>query len=420
MILDICDNADIMSILRIIKIAILIIRIIVPILLIVSLALNYMNAVKSNDADMLSKANKASISKIIAAILVFMIPTFVHLLANLIGDDSYVHCIDIATVENINSARERTAKTRIDKVKESLELSDYQVALSEINKIKDNDIKTAMMSDLDKIHEYVLLNQEINKLIKNYNKDKYTEILNKINNISDSAIKEKLSKKLEESGVGKPINANAGAERGNYNGVDYYQILPDNPTTNLPMIVFLHGDGELGNVEKITNCQIFNYVKSKAAYEAGDFIFLAPLRPTSEYATSTNITKTKSVIDYIADKYQVDMDRIAITGMSGGAILTWGMVSAYPDYFSCTMPMSCGPAGANAENFKTTPVYSISGTVAVESSYKSQMESFVNKINSLGGNARHVTYQGDSHGTIQNRYRDVELFKWMLSNTKKR
>ena len=61
MLLDICDNADIMSILRIIKIAILIIRIIVPILLIVSLALNYMNAVKSNDADMLSKANKSSI-----------------------------------------------------------------------------------------------------------------------------------------------------------------------------------------------------------------------------------------------------------------------------------------------------------------------------------------------------------------------
>ena len=203
MLLDICDNADIMSILRIIKIAILIIRIIVPILLIVSLALNYMNAVKSNDADMLSKANKSSIPKIIAAILVFMIPTFVHLLANLIGDDSYVHCIDIATIENINNAREKTAKTRIDKVKETLELSDYQAALSEINKIKDNDIKTAMMSDLNKIHEYVLLNQEINKLIKNYNKDKYTEILNKINNISDSAIKEKLSKKLEESGVGK-------------------------------------------------------------------------------------------------------------------------------------------------------------------------------------------------------------------------
>ena len=170
--LSICDNGDILSIMRIIKIAILIIRIIVPILLIVSLALNYMNAVKSNDADMLSKANKSSIPKIIAAILVFMIPTFVHLLANLIGDDSYVHCIDIATIENINNAREKTAKTRIDKVKETLELSDYQAALSEINKIKDNDIKTAMMSDLNKIHEYVLLNQEINKLIKNYNKDK--------------------------------------------------------------------------------------------------------------------------------------------------------------------------------------------------------------------------------------------------------
>ena len=349
-ILDICDNADIMSILRIVKIVITIIRIVVPLILIISLSINYTSAVKSNDSDLLSKANKSAIPKIIAAILVFLIPTFVHILGN-------------------NSAYEKVAREKINKAKESLELSDYQVAISEVNKIKDKDIKSALMTELNKINEYVSLNQEIGALKINYSKNKYKDIFDRINNISDTKVKEKFLKKLEELGINRPLNANSGAERGSYNGVDYIQILPPNPTTNLPLIVFLHGDGELGNVESIRTLPIYSYVNNKDAFAAGDFIFLAPSRPTRGYATSENITKTKSVIDYIADKYEVDMDKISITGFSGGSILTWGMVSSYPDFFSCAVPVSCGQVGAKAGNFKTTPVYSMSGTVGVENSY---------------------------------------------------
>ena len=419
-ILDICDNADIMSILRIVKIVITIIRIVVPLILIISLSINYTSAVKSNDSDLLSKANKSAIPKIIAAILVFLIPTFVHILGNIGGSTSYIHCLDIATSSNINSAYEKVAREKINKAKESLELSDYQVAISEVNKKKDKDIKSALMTELNKINEYVSLNQEIGALKINYSKNKYKDIFDRINNISDTKVKEKFLKKLEELGINRPLNANSGAERGSYNGVDYIQILPPNPTTNLPLIVFLHGDGELGNVESIRTLPIYSYVNNKDAFAAGDFIFLAPSRPTRGYATSENITKTKSVIDYIADKYEVDMDKISITGFSGGSILTWGMVSSYPDFFSCAVPVSCGQVGAKAGNFKTTPVYSMSGTVGVENSYTSQMKSFVNSINSSGGKAEHHVISGQSHSTMQLQYKKVELYKWMLEHTKKR
>ena len=72
-IMSICDNVDVLSVLRIVKIVITIIKIVVPILLILSLSFKYLSAVKSNDSDLLAKANKSAITVIIAAILVFFI-----------------------------------------------------------------------------------------------------------------------------------------------------------------------------------------------------------------------------------------------------------------------------------------------------------------------------------------------------------
>ena len=43
--------------------------------------------------------------------------------------------------------------------------------------------------------------------------------------------------------------------------------------------------------------------------------------------------KIKELIDETCDKYLCDTDHIIITGMSGGAVGVWSMVSKYGDYF---------------------------------------------------------------------------------------
>ena len=63
MILGICDNPDILNVMRIIDIVITIIKIVVPILLIISGMITYMNAVKDNEA--ISKTNNLFVKKII-------------------------------------------------------------------------------------------------------------------------------------------------------------------------------------------------------------------------------------------------------------------------------------------------------------------------------------------------------------------
>ena len=357
--LSICDNGDILSIMRIIKIAILIIRIIVPILLIVSLALNYMNAVKSNDADMLSKANKSSIPKIIAAILVFMIPTFVHLLANLIGDDSYVHCIDIATVENINSAFETSARTSIKRAKETLTTIDYNAALSQINKIKDQDIRNALLSELESIKEYTDINQSINKLKQKYDEKLYNEVLDKINSIKDETIKQKLLKLLSEvnktqddtstpTSYGDPLNVESSFKKVNdntYPGLSgYYLYIPKNATENMPLVVIFPPNSLSGaNMKSIAEAKSLDNFKG--------FIYI-PLIASSErkdWNTSLSNAAVKKINDLVSE-YKLDSSRISLTAFSSSG---WYIYQTANDHriFSAIAPISSGMGIDTIKNY---------------------------------------------------------------------
>ena len=78
MFLNICSLPDIIKVMKIIGIVITIIKIAVPIILIISAMLDLLKAV--SDAE-LNKITKPMVNKIIAAILVFMIPGLVKLIA---------------------------------------------------------------------------------------------------------------------------------------------------------------------------------------------------------------------------------------------------------------------------------------------------------------------------------------------------
>ena len=94
MILSICESPNVLEVMRIVNIIIKIIKIAVPIILILFMMLEFMKAVSSNDSEALQKAKKNAISKMIAAALIFLIPTFVKLVVNVAAPDTdYAKCI---------------------------------------------------------------------------------------------------------------------------------------------------------------------------------------------------------------------------------------------------------------------------------------------------------------------------------------
>lgn len=93
--LELCERKDIAGIVRIITTVILIIRIAVPIILILSVMIKLIRAITSHDD--ISAMKKPIITSVIAAVLVFLIPTFVNVIMKICSVDiSFDECIELS------------------------------------------------------------------------------------------------------------------------------------------------------------------------------------------------------------------------------------------------------------------------------------------------------------------------------------
>ena len=439
MILNVCDSGDVLSALRIVRIAIIIIKIVVPIILIVSLMINYMSAVSSKDNDALSRANKNLVPKVISALLVFFIPTFIGLIADATSNSvDYMNCISNATSEGVNNAYKSEAKNYIETARNSLNKSDYNIAAVSIGKVQDESDKNALKNELSTVSKYITLKERINKLKTNYDEAEYKKIKNEINAIGDSKIKKELLELLKKamSSSGVNLNIQAGTfERSDYDSeMRYIEVIPEGATTNMPLVIYLHGIWSYSSFSSnAPNYKITNYVKSGGAYTYGKFILIVPRVVLSQGDANNMVTwktsqgreqtqKLKGLIDFIVNKYKINNRKIIITGVSLGGDGTWNMIESYPNFFAAGVPIS-GCAGSNAvvSNYISTPIVAYHGTGANEDAYKQCVPSIYSKIKRSGGNIQMIVKNGYSHGMMQNVYTDDNgiIFKWMLQQERK-
>jgi len=197
-ILSICDNAEILSILRLIKIVIGIIRVVVPILLILSLSLEFAKAIMSSDSDLLKSASFAAVKKCIAAVLIFFIPTFMNMIGNVTSDDGlYKTCLENATVENIDAAFEVRAQTLMARAKDNISNTSYQLAKLAVKKINDPILRSQYEEELQDLKVVIRAQELINYAAKTLKEEDYEAALETVELIEDENIKNELNLKLE-------------------------------------------------------------------------------------------------------------------------------------------------------------------------------------------------------------------------------
>ncbi len=194
MILSLCSDANVLKILRYIKIIINIIFLIVPILLLVTASISYLKAISNADKDGIAKTNKAMISKCIAAVIIFFIPLITKMIVKLASTDEndYISCIENATPEGISNAYVKNANDTVKKVKTSYDINDYNKAKDIIGNIDDELEKRALAKELEDAKVIIDLKQNINDLKTNYSEEKYNKYLNEVNNLDASDIKTEL------------------------------------------------------------------------------------------------------------------------------------------------------------------------------------------------------------------------------------
>ncbi len=220
-----------------------------------------------------------------------------------------------------------------------------------------------------------------------------------------------------------PLDVSAGSVLENYlsdvydDYFDYYIHFPENAVEGMPLIVYLHGDGEINNPERLLEYGLCRFVK--AAYgEEFPCIVLEPITRIKSW-TSGNIPELLiELIDYITEQYCIDPDKVILTGFSRGSMGVWDMISTYPEYFSAAVPVSSPHQAGHIDylNACKVPVWTFAGDIGkTERWYHQYLAQNVDQITVLGGYGKFTVLEDCDHNHAPGSAYTKELFDWALS-----
>ena len=389
-ILNICDVPNVMEVLRIINILITIIRVIVPILLIVSAMIELVRAVSNSE---LNKISKPMVNKVIAAVVVFLIPTFVSVIAGFAGNDGeYKHCVRNISLDEIKIAYSEMERDLVQKAEESFNIYDYNNAIIYLDNVKDPEERKEFAEKLATIKEQI-------------------DILNKA--------------KFSDGGSGYPSKTYGKCDfvEKSAGGMSYGICVPSEyKNESIPMIVWLHGSGEVGcSFSTFKGSGMLNVVRNWGNTGLKDIpaIIVAPHLKSDSWSNGSVIKSVKAIMDQVMSDYNINKKNVALIGHSLGGSGVYYVAAANQSYFSSITMLSgyvSSPSSNTKEYFKNMPMrgYSESGTAL------SNTLSFFKAI----GKENEVRKMTCGHGAVpkesltldENNDQVSDLIYWMLSN----
>jgi len=181
-----------------------------------------------------------------------------------------------------------------------------------------------------------------------------------------------------------------------------------------PMILFLHGVGERGSDLNLVK----KHGPPKIIENRKDFPFIvvSPQCPQGQWWTE-KVEVLINLLDDIINRYNVDTERVYLTGLSMGGYGTWTLAAAHPERFAAIAPICGGGERYMADKFRKVSVWAFHGAkdnvVPVAKS-----EEIVNAINACGGNAKLTVYPNAAHDSWTVTYDNPELYDWFLRHRK--
>jgi predicted peptidase len=179
-----------------------------------------------------------------------------------------------------------------------------------------------------------------------------------------------------------------------------------------PMILFLHGAGERGdNLELVKKHGPPKIVEKQEDFP---FIVVSPQCPAGDWWTD-KVEVLIGLLDNIVSRYDVDTDRIYLTGLSMGGYGTWTLAAAHPDRFAAIAPICGGGKRFMALTLKDVPVWAFHGAKDRAVPLK-ESEEMVNAIKARGGDAELTVYPDAGHDSWTATYDNQELYDWFLKH----
>lgn len=182
-----------------------------------------------------------------------------------------------------------------------------------------------------------------------------------------------------------------------------------------PLMLFLHGAGERGSdLEKVKKHGPPKIVEKQKDFP---FIVVSPQCPEDDWWTEKTEVLSH-LLDSIVDRYDVDTERIYLTGLSMGGYGTWALAAKYPERFAAIVPICGGGKRFLAWRLKNVPVWAFHGAKDRLVPLK-ESEELVNAVKKQGGNARLTVYPEAGHDSWTKTYNNKEVYDWLLKYRRK-
>lgn len=207
--------------------------------------------------------------------------------------------------------------------------------------------------------------------------------------------------------------------------IDYLLFLPPgyepHGDKKWPLMLFLHGAGERGtNVWKVAT-----HGPPKNVTKNPDFPFVL-ISPQCEEGKTWSRDALLGLLDEAIKVYNVDTNRVYLTGLSMGGFGTWDLGLSNPERFAAIAPI-CGGGQIitvllhsrdKADSFKTLGVWAFHGAqdpvVPVEESQR-----MVDALKKAGvKDVKFTVYPEAKHDSWTETYNNPDLYTWFLSHVR--
>lgn len=240
------------------------------------------------------------------------------------------------------------------------------------------------------------------------------------------------SSRIYEDRYYNPDTKQVSTQRSSWNDLEFIMYMPDvsqvKNMDKLPMVIFLHGgttptymadpDNPNGAGKPLIQANPFRLHKENVNYPA---VCIFPKNNNNNLklgwgsATDEMLKELEGLIDYTIENYNVDKDKISLTGHSNGGTATWNIGLKFPEKFSCLVTV-CGYGYKDADVYPDCPVWAICSTQDGSEGFAEKMK---NLISAAGGKAKYDNRGYISHNGMLKEAYTPELIKWMSERSRK-
>ena len=210
-----------------------------------------------------------------------------------------------------------------------------------------------------------------------------------------------------------------------------YRLFRPKATGKVPLVVFLHGSGGLGD-DNLKQLRLGNIFGTRLwllpeNQERFPCYVIAPQtdRGWNRYDSSEQPAKALpglgdgarlalEIVDGLCREFSIDERRIYVTGQSMGGAGTWNMITNRPQFFAAAVVCCGGNSPEDGTGSIGTPLWNFHGdsdkTVPVSSS-----RDRIAARRKAGGHPLYTEYAGVDHNVWEWAYTEPELVKWVFS-----